>query len=74
MVQCPSHELDIILLQIVIEIIAGKLQQQGGLVLVVGNEDDGLKPCFELLLGDVLPNQLEAVVPKRPMTVVAHLA
>ena len=74
MVQRPPHELHIVLLQIVVEMIAGKLQQQGGLGFAVGNEDDGLEPCFELLLCNVLLNQLEAVVPKRLMTAVAHLA
>ena len=71
--QSPEHQFDVVLLQILTEIGTGNLQKQGRTVLRERLEDNWLEPGFVLLLSDVLPYQMEAVVPKRLMTVL-HLA
>ena len=70
--QCPSHQAHVVLFQVLVDIRAWNLHQQRLLFLVVGLEDDGLEPRFKDLLCDVLLDEMEAVVPKRLMTLL-HL-
>ena len=66
--ECPSHKTNVVLLQVLVDVRAWNLHQHCLLLLVVGLEDNGLEPRFIYLLCDVLPDEMEAVVPKRLMT------
>jgi len=68
----PAHQLHVVLLEVVVEVVAGELQEQRGIGLRVGHENDGFEPRFELLLGNILPNELKAVAPKRLMSFTDH--
>ena len=71
--ECPVHQPDKVLLQILTDIHGRHLQNQYGVLLRVRLEGNGLEPRFELLLGNILPYQIETVAPKRRM-IVLHLA
>ena len=68
----PTKESNEVLFQVFVEEHTWNLYQNRRVLLVVGLEDDGLEPRCIYLLRDVLPNEMEAVVPKRLMTLL-HL-
>ena len=70
--QCPAHQVDVVLLQVLVDVRAWNLNEQRVLRVVVRLEDDRLEPRFVGLLLNVLPNQMKAVVPKRLMTFLHH--
>ena len=68
----PPHESDEVLFQVFVEEHTRNLHQNRPVLSVEGLEDDGLKPRCVYLLCDVLPDEMEAVVPKRLVTVLYH--
>ena len=70
--KCPRHQTHVVLLQVFVDIRTWNLHQYGLLFLVVRLEDDWLEPRFKDLLRDVLADEMQAVVPKRLMTIL-HL-
>ena len=64
-----TQQAHVVLLQVLVDVRAWNLHQEFVLRLGVGLQDDGCKPRFKLLLGNVCLDQTKAFVPKRLMTI-----
>ena len=58
LVERPSHQTHVVLLQILVDVRAWNLHQHCLLLFVVAFEDNGLEPRFIYLLCDVLPDEV----------------